>query len=391
MNLPTRMPCLGGVTSEECSSRAPRARYHFLRAGLSLSTCVAGICVLVACGIQAPPQPPRIEQPQQVKDLQAVQTGKTIRLTFTRPVLATDGERLDKPVELELFRTIAPAGQNPQPPDTHADPWITILPHDIADYSQGPKIVYPFHLTAQDIQQRQGATYAFSVVVLTGGFRKHPHKGEPSDVAEAKIVNVAEPPQNLSVTPSQTELRLTWSRPGRSLAGGAPSNLSGYRVYVSQTGKTNSFQLLAQTSSNQYDDVTFQFGQQYFFYVSAVSTMDGAQAESDPSPAVTIKPRDVFPPAVPQGLTAVYTAGAIDLLWNANTDADLAGYNVYKKLDDKPFERVNPQLLPTPIFHDTAVAADKSYQYAVTAVDSAGNESEKSETASISTGQPTGH
>ena len=43
-----------------------------------------------------------------------------------------------------------------------------------------------------------------------------------------------------------------------------------------------------------------------------------------------VTPRDQFPPAAPQGLAVVPTAGQISLIWDANTEKDLAGYLVLR-------------------------------------------------------------
>ena len=43
---------------------------------------------------------------------------------------------------------------------------------------------------------------------------------------------------------------------------------------------------------------------------------------------------DVFPPATPSGLQAVFSDGSphpfIDLVWSPDLDADLDGYNIYR-------------------------------------------------------------
>jgi len=73
------------------------------------------LCLLAACAAQGPPQPPRVERPEQITDLAVTQVGRTLDLSFTPPELAADGERLSKPLEIEIFRTVAPAGQKPAP------------------------------------------------------------------------------------------------------------------------------------------------------------------------------------------------------------------------------------------------------------------------------------
>jgi hypothetical protein len=74
-------------------------------------------------------------------------------------------------------------------------------------------------------------------------------------------------------------------------------------------------------------------------------------------------------------LQAVYTSGppkTIDLTWAPNTDADLAGYNVYRG-----GVKANTELVKTPTYRDP-VTAPGDYTYSVTAVDLRGNESAKS-------------
>ena len=59
--------------------------------------------------------------------------------------------------------------------------------------------------------------------------------------------------------------------------------------------------------------------------------------EGDDSPTAKVFANDVFPPAVPSGLQAVYSGEGqkpfIDLLWAPDTEGDLAGYNVYRRED----------------------------------------------------------
>src|SRR5436309_828167 len=67
--------------------------------------------LLAACASQGPPQPPRIEKPERVTDLAVAQIGRALVLSFTPPALATDGERLSKPLEIQICRSVTPPGQ----------------------------------------------------------------------------------------------------------------------------------------------------------------------------------------------------------------------------------------------------------------------------------------
>jgi Fibronectin type III domain len=341
--------------------------------------------LFAACGVQAPPQPPRVEIPQQIKDLAADQAGRTLHITFTMPTLATDGELLNKAVQVDIFRAISPAGQQPAPPGGSGKPWITLSPKELSSYTRAGKVDYLFQISPQDFQQQVGSTFSFSAVGLTHGFRGHPRRSVPSNITQATLLDVVAPVANLLVKPSQDALLLTWDKPRETLTGVPPSHVTGYRVYQSASGKPGSFELLGEAASNHFEDRNFEFGRQYFFRVRAVTTLGRETAESEPSAPVSVTPRDVFPPPVPTGLTAVNTPGAVDLLWNASSGNDLAGYNVYRSSGGAPFERINKQLAPTPIFHDATVSPGHDYEYAVTAVDLTGNESERSKPASLTT------
>jgi fibronectin type 3 domain-containing protein len=67
------------------------------------------------------------------------------------------------------------------------------------------------------------------------------------------------------------------------------------------------------------------------------------------------------------------------LNWNKNLEPDMAGYNVYRRIGSAPVKgdvKVNATLVPTatPTYVDS-VTVDGDYFYAVTAVDTSGNES----------------
>jgi len=71
-------------------------------------------------------------------------------------------------------------------------------------------------------------------------------------------------------------------------------------------------------------------------------------------------------------------------VWAPVTDADLAGYNVYRHEEGGQAVKINSELVKTPAFRDSNVAAGKKYFYSVSAVDLRGNESARSEEASES-------
>jgi flagellar hook assembly protein FlgD/Tol biopolymer transport system component len=110
------------------------------------------------------------------------------------------------------------------------------------------------------------------------------------------------------------------------------------------------------------------------YRLRAVATDKGNK--TDPTPGfITVTYTDLTPPAVPTGVAALVTGGSVTLTWNANTETDLGGYNVYRD-----GQKINTTIVTSPAFQDQALA-DGSYAYTVTAVDTHNNESKPSSPA----------
>jgi len=82
----------------------------------------------------------------------------------------------------------------------------------------------------------------------------------------------------------------------------------------------------------------------------------------------------------------LYTAGAVELVWAANTEKDLAGYYVYRRENGEETKKLKKDLLRTPLLRDASVQPGHTYFYQVTAVDLSNNESQPSEEVEVETG-----
>jgi len=121
-------------------------------------------------------------------------------------------------------------------------------------------------------------------------------------------------------------------------------------------------------------------------YYFAVRLADEAGNWSDVSNVVRWDwSLDETVPAAPQGLTAKRTGGTVHLGWTANTETDLAGYNVYRATSaGGPFARINTSLVTGTSYDDSSLPASDVLWYAVAALDQSGNESAKSAAVSVS-------
>jgi hypothetical protein len=121
------------------------------------------------------------------------------------------------------------------------------------------------------------------------------------------------------------------------------------------------------------------FGVEQCFEVRAVDRVAGAQVLSPASPRTCITPKDTFPPAAPRALAVIAGSGAINLIWDANSERDLAGYLVLR--GEAPGDTLQPitqEPVAAATYRDETVKPGVRYLYSVVAVDRAGNRSAES-------------
>jgi len=138
-------------------------------------------------------------------------------------------------------------------------------------------------------------------------------------------------------------------------------------------------------------DTSIEWEQEYVYWANVRTIVLGpageqiASVDGRDSPPITIFTKDVFPPATPEGLQAVFSGleerKFIDLSWKAGTESDLAGYNVYRNEEGGTPVKINSELVKTPAFRDSDVQSGHRYFYSVSAVDLRGNESARSAVA----------
>ncbi len=85
---------------------------------------------------------------------------------------------------------------------------------------------------------------------------------------------------------------------------------------------------------------------------------------------------DGIPPKPPTGVRCTAGDQSVDLDWLDNTEADLAGYNVYRSTTSgSDYSKINTTLIIDSSYLETTVANGTTYYYVVTAQDKAANDS----------------
>jgi hypothetical protein len=292
--------------------------------------------------------PPALYVPQPVTDLRSEVNGDKIVVHFTTPLLT--GERLPVTTLRAIELRIGP-GENP----FSRDQWVaSSLPYEVPADELGPVDV---EVPASDWAGKQ--------VVL--GVRTTGQSGRVSEWSNPDVLTVAPPlakPRLEAPRAMAKGVALTWS-------GDAPR----YRVLrAALADEEPKLETAGETDSREFVDADAEFGSRYRYVVIGLS---GPKQQSLPSEPVEIQPVDTFPPAIPSGLAAVGGVTSIDVSWSQNTEEDRDGYNVYRAIGDGPFA-LYAEKIKVPAFTDSKVEAGKRYRYVVTAIDRAGNESDRS-------------
>jgi len=121
-----------------------------------------------------------------------------------------------------------------------------------------------------------------------------------------------------------------------------------------------------------YDDTRVEFGARRCYAVRTVNIFGSLRIESEPSPPSCVTIVDAFPPAAPGNLAAVSGDGAVNLIWDPNTEKDLAGYLVLRGGSaDGAMTPLTPEPIKETTFRDATVRPGTRYHYLVVAVDTA--------------------
>lgn len=111
-------------------------------------------------------------------------------------------------------------------------------------------------------------------------------------------------------------------------------------------------------------------GREICYEVRAVRGTGAAAVEGAPSERVCVTPHDTFAPATPRGVSAVAAEGVMDLVWEPNTELDLAGYVVLRgEAGDATLTPLFERPIAETRYSDTTVTAGRRYVYAVVAAD----------------------
>ena len=368
------------------------------------------LCAFAACGKKGPPLPPLRYVPAQPTDVKATRTGNDVRIQFVLPKANVQGEgpvALDRveiygatvaagsldPANRDLVaprflvgsievKPPAAEGEPAPPPDAPADTRpgpgdLTAFTEVLTEQKLAPQLTTAAPVVAEPttaaVAAAAGVPALTRRIYVVRGLTRGRRPGQPSARLTLPLIPAPPPPSDVQVTVGETALTIAWIAPVPELpadprAPGLPVERT-YNVYAADgTTPLNPAPLTEPT----FERPGVTFGTEECFVVKTAIAVGSATIESAASDPRCVTPVDTFPPAAPRGLTAVGVAGAVNLIWEANTETDLGGYLVLRgEAPGDTLRAITASPIRETTYTDATAVPGVRYVYAVVAVDRA--------------------
>lgn len=214
-----------------------------------------------------------------------------------------------------------------------------------------------------------GITTGYQSIATSGGYTAMAYNTGTSNYATVVYEDFTDtvpdstPPSNVTNLNASyvgyNEIDLAWTNP-------TDSDFSHAVIYRDGT-------LLDVSSNGIFYDTGVSAGMTYGYKVTAVD--NSSNESSGTFLNVTTPSPDTTAPSIPTGLTAVAGDNQVSLSWNANTEPDLSGYNIYRSTDDISYSILNQSIVTTNTYTDTTALNGIMYYFKITALDTNVNES----------------
>ncbi len=352
-----------------------------------------------SCGKKGDLLPPLVRLPQTAKEVQITQKSDRIILSWKNPTAYEDGSPLSEIEKIEIWVLKEDKAANVEAKktdkedekqdvekaapelkkedfDQKASLHLTIEKDRIPEYmdsgdSSMREMRYGYKLSPKDLGLKK----------FTFGIRVKDRKrfSAFSDLVSLEPLVLSLPPEEVTASVFQDRIEVKWRKPSFNVDKSSPSNLKGFNVYRIEGEEEPRRLNEALVRKELYNDKEFAFGQTYRYFVRASATESSPYLESENSMEVEVLAKDTFAPAPPKGLISVVGQGFISLSWDANPEDDLDGYRVWRQEEEqKEYIPITRVIIKENAYIDRAVRRGRKYDYCVTSVDRAGNESQKS-------------
>jgi hypothetical protein len=342
---------------------------------------------LVGCASPGAPQPPSLQLPRPVQDLSATRKGENVLLTWTPPTQTSDGANIKHAGPTLICRST-----DPKLMATCGNPIATEKNTQVEHWTKATMVGRHDYTDSLPTALMQENPLGFATYALEDQ-NTHSKSDALSNQVRVSLAPTLPAPTDLQAKVTADGVLLSW--PVSQSAPANPELSFLYRILrQTQEGKKPEMivgEVPASSGETSFLDRNVDWGQTYSYRVAPITkvlphTGEPLEIEGDDSPQASVVAHDVFPPATPTGLQAVFSGPGqkpfVDLTWAPNLEADIAGYNIYRHEAGTAPVKINQDVVKTPSFRDDKVDAGHEYFYSISSVDRQGNESERSDEAS---------
>jgi len=367
---------------------------------------------LSLCGKKGPIYPPEIKIPNIVETFKAIQRGDIIILTWGNPATYIDGSPITEIAEVQFWImeevleegiTLGSVSKEvfsekakilKSIPAEEFSVYQTVKEDETVEYD------YIHHFKLKEFEKKR-LTLAAKIIDARGKY------SDLSDFIYLEPKKAPLPPREISFEVYEDKIKLKWKPPEKTVVQSIGSDLiicycsyssflsiftislpgnriDGYNIYRLTEGKEPERRNSSIVKNIYFNDKPFTFGSRYIFFVRASAAEISPLLESVDSDTIEVIPRDTFPPVPPKKLSAVAGDSFITLIWESNQEKDLAGYKIWRKNQgETKYQLITPELEESNSYMDSQVKDNIRYEYVITACDTSGNESERSQSVSL--------
>lgn len=317
---------------------------------------LAGLSVLLgACGSIGDPLPPLANLPRPIGDLVAQQITDEIIIHWSWPLYTTENTIARRPGGFTLWAMDLPSFSADLPPETideYRQEVVVLEADELAGSEPGERLQVTVPLREWRLNQR-------TILVVTAWNRAGRDAGYSNQVR---------------LQPLEPPARVVWIDPevvpeGVSLTWRPAERADQYQLERA-SGQEPEFATLGRVAETSFVDSSIRWGATYVYRLRSYRGSEAGWVEGSLSETVAVTATDSFAPTAPDGLRAVRTTTSVELSWLANREQDLAGYRIFRDGIS-----LTPVVARTS-YSDVSAAPDRAYEYALTAVDANGNESQ---------------
>ena len=322
--------------------------------------------LLAGCGRKLPPLPPIIEVPETTTDLWAYQDDCEVVLTWSYPQLTRGGQQLTDLARVEVWRLEVPPGQEQVgagPSGEELRRQLMLGRGKLAARLEGERLqaaTRGSNLTFRErlVEVAPGSTPPFLWYAVRSR-RKDGTSSALSNIVSWQPRPVPPTPTGFVATPQIDRIALSWDEvPGATY------------VVERQAAKAAPWELISKIGMEtpSFDDTTALQGQTWSYRVR--SLIKGTV--SPPTAEVEVPYPDIYPPEPVANFICLPEPGLVRLRWEPSSEKGVS-YKVFRRQGEAAWDHLEEAFARTE--YTDASPPTGEVEYAVKAVDAAGNQS----------------